>query len=138
MSGRTVLTPAAFDDIFERVRSRVLERIAADAAHLTGPDDGGGWQPFLKGIEFKALGEEGPVLSYLLRLAPGAIIPAHRHPLDEECVVLRGELRIGDTLRARQGDYQMVKAGVPHAPITTETGALIFLRGAVPEASHLL
>lgn len=137
--------PAAATDtadaaLIARVRRTVLHRIALASTqqHLTvraGPD---GWQALLDGVECKVLHEAGDVLSYLLRLAPGAVIPGHRHPIDEECIVLEGELRIGEQLVLHAGDYHVGRADVLHAPISTPTGALIFLRGAAPEPAQSL
>ncbi len=121
------------------IRRRLMERVAdADASHLTIAGAEGDWQPFLEGVAIKVLREEAGVLSYLLRLEPGAELPAHRHPQDEECVVLEGRLRVGSSVELGPGGYHLAHGGSLHARITTETGATIFLRGAVPEASQLL
>jgi quercetin dioxygenase-like cupin family protein len=123
----------------QRVRSRVMKRIAADSMplHLTIPADGGGWHRFLPGVERKVLNEQEGVMSYLLKFAPGAVLPAHRHPHDEECVVLEGRLRIGD-LALGPGGFHMVRAGVLDADSTTDEGCVIFLRGASPQAEHIV
>jgi hypothetical protein len=122
--------------LHERVKRRVLQRIAAESTghHLTLADPAAGWQPFGAGVSLKVLHESGGVMSYLLRLAPGASLPAHRHPIDEECVVLEGELRIG-TLRIRAGGFHLGRKDVLHDRLQTDEGALIYLRGAVPEAT---
>lgn len=123
----------------QAIKQRVLERVAdTDASHLTIGPGQGSWQPFLDGIEIKVLHEQAGVLSYLLRLAPGARLPAHRHPADEECVVLEGTLRVGASLVIGAGGYHLAHQGALHAPVWTETGATIFLRGAVPESGHVL
>lgn len=121
------------------IRRRLMERVAdADTSHLTIGADGGQWQPFLQGVSIKVLREHAGVLSYLLRLEPGAVLPPHRHPHDEECIVLEGRLRIGSRLEIGPGGYHLAHGGALHSTITTETGATLFLRGAAPEASHLL
>lgn len=120
------------------LRARILQRSRAEAAPLlTIRADEDTWQPFLPKIRIKVLYEEGGYLSYLLRLEPGAEIAPHAHPLDEECVVLEGEVRMGD-LVVRAGDYHLAPRGTPHGLLRTDTGALLFLRGAVPEAAHFL
>lgn len=122
-----------------RIRRRVMQRVAdADESHHTVAADAGDWQPFLDGVRIKVLRLQGEVLSYLLQLAPGATLPAHRHPLDEECVVLEGRLCIGTRLEIGPGSYHLAHAGALHAPIVTPTGATIFLRGAVPDVAQLL
>lgn len=119
-----------------RIKRRLLQRIAAASTerHLTLADVAAGWQPFGAGVSLKVLHESGGVMSYLLRLAPGAALPAHRHPVDEECVVLEGEIRIGE-LRVRAGGFHLGRKDVLHDRLQTEAGALIYLRGAVPEAT---
>jgi hypothetical protein len=116
----------------DRIKSKLLRRIAADTTerHLTTQPEVAGWQPFGDGISIKVLHEAGGVMSYLLRLAPGASLPAHWHPVDEECVVLEGEVQIG-TLRVAAGGFHL---GRKDNRLCSADGALIFLRGAVPEA----
>ncbi|MEO7640802.1 MAG: cupin domain-containing protein [Ramlibacter sp.] len=132
--------PENADAVLSRVHRKVLERIAQASTdqHLTIAGDAGHWQPFLEGVECKVLKEDGVSMSYLLRLQPGAVIPSHRHSQDEECVVLEGALRIGGQLVVAAGGYHVAKAGVLHAPISTEIGALIFLRGEILSPSQFL
>ncbi len=121
------------------IRRRLMERVAdADASHLTIGADEGRWQPFLDGVAIKVLHEQAGVLSYLLRLAPGATLPPHRHPQDEECLVLEGRLRVGSMVEIGPGGYHLAHGGALHATISSETGATVFLRGAVPDTSQLL
>lgn len=121
------------------IRRRLMERVAdADRSHLTISGDEGEWQPFLDGVAIKVLRQRDGVLSYLLRLEPGATLPPHRHPQDEECIVLEGRLRVGTQIEIGPGGYHLAHGGALHATITTATGATIFLRGAVPEASQVL
>lgn len=121
------------------IRRRLMERVAdADTSHRTIDEQDGDWQPFLEGVAIKLLREHAGVLSYLLRLQPGAVLPPHRHPQDEECIVLEGRLRIGSRVEIGPGGYHLAHAGALHARITSDTGATIFLRGAVPEAGQLL
>lgn len=122
-----------------RIRQRLLERVAdTDRSHLTVQPDAGQWQPFADGVQIKVLHERGGILSYLLKLAPGATLPAHRHPVDEECVVLEGTLRVGTHTEVAAGGWHLAHQGALHASLSTTTGATVFLRGAVPEARHLL
>ncbi len=121
------------------IRRRVLERIAdGETTHLTIDAGDGQWQPFLDGIRIKILHERDGVLSYLLEFEPGASLPPHRHPVDEECVVLQGRLRVGTKHQVGPGGYHLARQGALHATVSTETGALIFLRGAVPDAGQML
>jgi quercetin dioxygenase-like cupin family protein len=116
-----------------RIKHRVLERIArAEAGHVTVQAADDRWRRFQHGVQIKVLHEAGGVMSYLLRLAPGAVLAAHRHPMDEECMVLEGSLKIGADLVISAGGFHLAHKDALHAPITTTTGATIFLRGAPP------
>lgn len=122
-----------------RIKRRLLARVADEQMrrHLTVRRDDGQWKPFGPGLTIKVLHELDGVMSYLLRLAPGASLAPHRHPIDEECVVLEGELQIGE-LRVAAGGFHLGRKDVLHGRITTVDGALIFLRGAAPEPALLV
>lgn len=122
-----------------RVKQRLLRRIAADSTprHLTLPATAGSWQPFGAGVTMKVLHQDGDTLSYLLRLQPGASLPPHRHPQDEECLVLEGEMHIGEVVIG-PGGYHLGRCGVLHDRLSSPGGALIFLRGAAPEVAQVL
>lgn len=127
------------DDRALAIRRRLMHRVAdADDSHLTIDADEGRWQPFGPGVTLKVLREHAGVLSYLLRLEPGATLPPHRHPHDEECLVLAGRLRVGSRIEIGPGGYHLAHGGALHATIGTDTGATVFLRGAVPDASQVL
>jgi quercetin dioxygenase-like cupin family protein len=120
------------------IKARLLERAEASrpGGLTTIRSAQGDWRPFLPRVSMKVLREEGSTRTYLLKLQPGAIVVPHHHPEDEECIVLEGEVRIGD-LVARAGDYHLAPRGVDHGAIVSETGALLFLRGAIPAASQV-
>jgi quercetin dioxygenase-like cupin family protein len=121
------------------IRRRLMERVAdADDSHVTIAPDDEGWQPFMEGVTMRVLRERDGVLSYLLRLAPGAAVPSHRHPMDEECIVIEGRIRVGSQATLGPGAYHLAHEGSLHPSISTQDGATIFLRGAVPEADQLL
>ena len=133
--------PAAVDpERATRLRSRMLQRIAAAStpAHIALPAEAGTWRPFLPGIERKVLHVHGEVMSYLLRYQPGAVLPAHHHPLDEECIVLEGDLCIGPDLVLGPGGFHLALAGQPHESSTSRHGNVIYLRGAKPRPEHVL
>ncbi len=121
------------------MRRRLLHRVAdSDATHITIGANEGLWQPFLPGVRIKLLHTEGDCQSYLLRLNAGATLPAHRHPRDEECIVLEGTLNIGSHTVVGPGGYHLAHQGALHAIIGTTTGATVFLRGAAPKAADVL
>ncbi len=122
-----------------RIKHRVLDRIArAETSHTTLHAADDSWQPFKQGVDIKVLNEADGIMSYLLRLAPGAVVDAHRHPIDEECVVLEGVVCVGDDLVVHAGGFHLAHKNTLHAPITSERGATMFLRGASPHMADLV
>jgi len=88
--------------------------------------DEGEWRPLVPGVRVKRLGRGQRAV--LLELAPGAALPAHRHHEDEECVVLRGDALLGETV-VRAGDYHLARARSRHGRVSSHGGALLYLRG---------
>jgi anti-sigma factor ChrR (cupin superfamily) len=62
----------------------------------------------------------------LVRMAAGASYPGHLHRGPEECLVLEGDLHVGDVVM-RPGDYQRAAAGSRHGTQSTENGCLLFI-----------
>lgn len=89
----------------------------------------GDWLTLFRGVEFKLLREDAAGRAYLLRLAPGARLPGHRHAADEESLILEGDATINGVL-CRAGDYHFAPPGRPHGRITSEGGCLMFVRDA--------
>lgn len=118
--------------LLARVKARVLSAIGAqgDPQHRTVRAAEGRWLEVGPGIARKLLWTDASTESWMLRLAPGAVVRGHLHPADEECVVLEGSLRIGSDLVLGQGDYHVAASGSVHEDVTTETGALLYIRGA--------
>ncbi len=92
----------------------------------------GGWLPLAAGIEKKQLhaDREAGVECYLLRLAPGARLPAHDHKIVEECIMLEGEMWIGD-LKLVAGDFHLAPPDSAHPVIHSATGATAYIRGEI-------
>lgn len=126
---------AADDDaaLIERLRVRVLHAIQQDRSdrYRTVRSSSDDWAPVAPGVERKLLWVSGLAQSCLLRLAPGARVAGHLHSMDEECVVLEGSVCIGADLVLQAGDFHVAAAGSSHQDATSETGALVYLRGAV-------
>jgi len=123
--------------VIERVRVRLMQRIAAESAQQTtavpaGPD---GWLPLLPGIERKLLHEQNGIVSCLLSFTAGTALPAHAHPVDEEYVVLSGTLRIGAIVLG-PGSYLRVPAGARAAALIAQDAALVYIRGMLPGPGH--
>lgn len=123
------------------LRANLLDRVRAGAQHSQGAfftvrAHEGIWAPLSPLVAMKMLhrGKSDKDNSYLLRMQPGGSLPAHHHPVYEECLVLEGEVCLGDVI-VRAGDYHLASAGAPHGVIKTRTGALLFLHtGAMEDA----
>lgn len=128
--------PAAADAaLLERVRQRVLRTLNNESAldHVTIRAGDQGWQTMAPGLLRKVLHEADGAISTLMRLAPGVVVAGHSHGIDEECMVLEGTLRIGPDLLLHAGDFHVGRKGLPHGDASTDTGALVYLRGATEE-----
>lgn len=116
-----------------RMREQLFRRVRAPVAdYLFVHSHQGEWVTLLQGVDLKLLREEGGMRSFLLRMAPGACIPPHEHPLDEESLVLEGEVTVNGVL-CRRGDYHFAPSGKPHDGVTSDTGCLMFIRGAAAQ-----
>ncbi len=120
------------------LRSRVMDKIAEEKRtsaiqFLTMRADEG-WFELAPKIEKKILNvdREAGTESYLLRVQPGAVAPPHSHARTELCVVLQGEIDIGDT-HLKAGDFHMASAGTKHGPASSQTNALVFIQGALED-----
>jgi anti-sigma factor ChrR (cupin superfamily) len=112
---------------------RLIERIGAEAtqesarrfsSHFTQPE----WEDVGPGISCKILAgtAEGDRVSMLVRLAPGAKYPPHRHSGLEELHLLDGELWI-DGRKLYPGDYNRAEAGTADQSVWSETGCTCVL-----------
>ncbi|GMV58641.1 MAG: hypothetical protein AMXMBFR72_17470 [Betaproteobacteria bacterium] len=118
----------------DRIRRRLLVRIASDARAARSLDRTAGWLPFVAGAEKKILFDDGRTMTWLVRMAPGAALPAHRHDEgDEECLVLEGTVVVND-ITYGSGDYALALRGSEHRSVRTDTGALFLLRSPSPQA----
>ena len=126
--------PAA--DLWKRLDATLDAEIAVGGPAITIRSAGGDWQPVMEGVEKKTLlrDEELGEESYLLRVAPGTVFPAHGHEKIEECLVIEGEFFIGD-LRLSAGDFHAVPAGFDHVEAYTEIGTTVFIRGEIRDAA---
>lgn len=129
----TRLESAPPSDIWDAIEARIAHVFPArtDTQRL----DQGAWHVIAPGVRRKILHEDTQqgIQSFLLRLEPGAVLPSHGHQMDEECVVLEGELRIG-TLRVGPGDFHIARAGSTHPPLKVDVSTLIFIRGEIRSA----
>ena len=114
----------------EAVKLRLFDRIRA--SREAGKDfirirfDEGEWESLVPGVRVKRM--QGDQRAALLELQPGAAIPFHRHHEDEECLVLRGRVELGE-ISVGPGDYHLAPSGSRHGIVRSAGGALIYLRG---------
>jgi len=92
-------------------------------------NDNHNWVEVAEGVFRKDLCSDNACASRIYRLEPGALIPEHAHLLDEECMMLEGEVFLGDIL-LRAGEYQLAPAGSLHSEVYSDVGATLFVRGA--------
>lgn len=104
-----------------------------EAAWWAGEDErhASDWWPLSPGVDVKRLRGREDVLSMLVRLQPGGVLGDHGHGLDEDCLMLDGELFLGDIL-LRADDYHLAPAGARHVDGHSEAGGLLFVHGCLP------
>lgn len=90
----------------------------------------GPWRNSGPGAQYQPLSVQAHVASMLVRLSAGTAIADHQHELGEDCLVLQGEMFLGDIL-LRAGDYQLAPAGAAHLDGISEHGVLFYFHGAV-------
>ncbi len=89
----------------------------------------GTWQTIgLAGIFVKKLysDPERDTVTMLIRMEPGAEYPAHQHGGPEQCLVLEGDLCVGD-LVLQAGDYQCAPPDSIHDVSRTRGGCLLLI-----------
>src|SRR3990167_5102450 len=90
--GSAVSAPSLAPARKEAVWSRILQHVQAPAppGTLTVRATEGEWIPCLPGVDVKILhvDETKNTQTALWRMQPGSVLPAHEHPIDEECLVL--------------------------------------------------
>jgi quercetin dioxygenase-like cupin family protein len=87
------------------------------------------WEPFADGIQRKVLQTDATagMQIVLYKVAPGTSFAAHGHLINEECLVLDGEIEV-DGVVARAGDLHIAFANTRHGVLTSRTGALLYIR----------
>jgi anti-sigma factor ChrR (cupin superfamily) len=92
------------------------------------PHDGS-WRPAgAPGVEVKVLFQDKGTgrTTMLVRMQPGAKLPAHRHGDDEQCLVLQGDVRWRD-LVYEEGDFVVMGSGSDHPEVHSLNGNLLLL-----------
>jgi len=109
---------------------KILARIDDEGMHLPGTATqraaDAEWQQHSEGIVFRVLkvDEARRRQTLLVKMQPGALYKSHSHDIDEECLVIEGDLRYGDFV-LRAGDYHVASPGTHHPTGTTTAGCLL-------------
>ena len=118
------------------LRAEVLARIrdGLPPADFLTLRVGDGWKRLMPAVETKLLTYDTrtQTKSFLLRAGAGVSMPAHGHHGYEECLVLEGEIVIGDLVLAA-GDFHGAGAGSAHSSVSTRSGALVYLHTALAD-----
>jgi anti-sigma factor ChrR (cupin superfamily) len=122
----------------DAMHARIMQRIrqAPPPGTLTIRAADMHWVSAGAGVEVKVLrmDRERNDQTVLIRMQPGAVVVGHPHTQEEECLVLEGEVFIGD-YRLGQGDMHVARPGAVHAPIRAPQGALLMIRSEMPPPS---
>ena len=128
------LTQAERDAMLARIMARAGQDPPAGTFTIRSADMH--WVTVGPGVEVKVLrmDEERNDQTVLIRMQPGASVVGHRHTQQEECLILEGEVTVGD-YRLFQGDMHVALPGAVHAPILAPHGALLMIRSEMPPRS---
>jgi putative transcriptional regulator len=121
--------------LWNRLTERIANQTQQQAAALRRPtsSESSGWpepqwEEVAAGITCKLLSTDVEVdrVTMLVRLAPGASYPPHRHASVEELYLLEGELWIDDR-RLSPGDYNRAEQGTSDQRVWSSTGCMCLL-----------
>jgi quercetin dioxygenase-like cupin family protein len=118
----------------QSLRARVLGRaVPPPAGTATWRVADEGWISPAPGVQMKFIlkDEVAGRAELLVRLGPGARVPAHVHSKEEQMVILEGECRLGAHL-LRAGDTHIAPPGTWHPEITVDDGVVMLLRAEYP------
>jgi len=112
----------------ERLMSRVADYESLKPLADVRPHDGAWRSAGAPGVDYKVLFQDKQTrrTTMLLRMQPGANLPAHHHHDDEQCLVLRGDVRWRD-LVYEEGDFVVMGRDTDHPEITSVHGNLLLL-----------
>jgi quercetin dioxygenase-like cupin family protein len=117
-------------EVANRMKATLLNRIkTSESSHRFMFANQGDWRTIAEGVQVKVLRQESDSRSVLVKMAANSVLPAHEHDVDEEAIVLEGEVWLEDIL-CGIGDYHLAHAGSSHREIRTDHGCLLFIRNA--------
>lgn len=121
--------------VAERIGGGTLE-VQRQPPHVPKRDTAA-WKDLAPGITCRLMSSDlaSDRVSMLVRLAPGAQYPAHRHAGLEELHLLDGELSI-DERKLLPGDYHRAEPGTSDMRVFSETGCTCLLFTSVKDRLH--
>lgn len=90
----------------------------------------GDWWPLAAGVMIKSLyiDNEAQTETFLMKFTPGGVIETHHHDgFTEECMVMEGDIVLGD-IKFAPGDFHVAKSGSTHPPLWSESGGVLYVR----------
>jgi quercetin dioxygenase-like cupin family protein len=118
----------------DRMRERIVGRVKVTPPDgtLTVRARGGIWEDYAPGVQIKVLRKEPELssMTFLVRMAPGAVAPVHSHSQEEHCLVLAGEACMGEHI-LHAGDWHVALPGSTHYNFSSRTGCLLLIRGEI-------
>jgi quercetin dioxygenase-like cupin family protein len=124
----------------QRLRSRIINRArdTSPAGTYTVRADAGQWRIFAPGVSMKVLRSDAAThsMTALIRMQSGARLDTHCHHQTEECLVLEGEICIGNH-RVAAGDLHVAKPGVRHDVLVACSEVLLLVRSEIPPAGYM-
>lgn len=123
------------------IKSRLMARVAAYQTVKPIADvrrNEPTWAPSgAPGVDIKQLFNDDVTgrTTVLLRMAPGARFPAHRHHDVEQCLVVTGDIRFGE-LVYEEGDFVVMGKHTDHPEIHTVNGNVLLLVAGHTEFLH--
>jgi carbon storage regulator len=136
------------EEVYERMQAErpnktpLLAAARAPPSHAVNrveaaPPDGttttraqeGVWRDYSPGVQIKILHQEPKLssMTFLVRMAPGSVFPVHDHAQEEHCLVLEGEVSMGEHI-LRVGDWHVALPGSTHHNFGSPTGCLLLAR----------
>ena len=134
-----ILDPLIVDELLRQqtpvtppagLRAEVLMRIrnASPAAEFVTLRVDAGWKPLMPAVQAKLLTYDTrtQTKSFLLRAEAGVSMPGHGHHGYEACLVLEGDIVLGDLVLVA-GDFHGAGPGSTHPSVSTRRGVLVYL-----------
>ena len=111
---------------FEKILARLDEEGKFLPGTATKRASDAEWLEYSDGIVYRVLKVDERLRrqTLLVKMRPGAIYKSHSHDIDEECLVIEGDLQYGD-LVLRAGDFHLATPGMVHPTGHTTAGCLL-------------